>query len=74
MDKLRLAQHLEVVCKLVYEMKPSISMTAPTEQHQHPKIGNQETAKTPEEAGLNSVDAGAHGEPGGGRRGEHGVG
>ena len=59
MDKLHLAQHLEVVCKMVYKRNPSISMAAATEQRQHPKIGDQETARTPEDAGVKLVGTGA---------------
>lgn len=30
-------------------------MAAATKQHQHPKIGNRETERTPEEAGVKEV-------------------
>lgn len=34
-------------------------MAAATKQRQHPKIDNQETAGTPEEAGVKEMDTGA---------------
>lgn len=59
MDNLHLAQHLEAVFKMSYYRDLFISMAAATKQQQHPKMGNQETEKTPEEAGVEEVGTGA---------------
>lgn len=58
-DNLHLAQHLEVVSKMAYRRNPSISMAAAMKKRQHPKIGNQETVRTPEEAGVKEAGTGA---------------
>lgn len=58
-DNLHLPQHLEVVSKMAYRRNPSISMAAHVKQRQHPKIGNKETVRTPEEAGVEEAGTGA---------------